>query len=91
MRRTRYLSPDAGWAVVDAAGDDGEDLVLVGPIGHLEQRERAHVVGAWVDDSRYGPQVKVTQAIPLSPVDAESVVLYLRSGSSTWASSERPS
>ncbi len=78
VRRTRYLSSDAGWAVVDAADDDGEDLVLVGPIGHLEQRERAHVVGAWVDDSRYGPQVKVTQAIPLSPVDAESVVLYLK-------------
>ncbi|HTX31003.1 MAG TPA: AAA family ATPase [Solirubrobacteraceae bacterium] len=78
VRRTRYLSPDAGWAVVDAASDDGEDLVLVGPIGHLEQRERAHVLGSWVDDSRYGPQVKVTQAIPLSPVDAESVVLYLK-------------
>ncbi len=78
VRRTRYLSPDAGWAVVDAADDDGEDLVLVGPIGHLEQRDRAHVLGSWVDDSRYGPQVKVTQAIPLSPVDAESLVLYLK-------------
>jgi exodeoxyribonuclease V alpha subunit len=78
VQRTRYLSPDAGWAVVDAAAEDGEELVLVGPVGHLEQRERAHVVGSWVDDSRYGPQVKVTQAIPLAPADAESVAIYLR-------------
>jgi exodeoxyribonuclease V alpha subunit len=78
VRRTRYLSPDAGWAVVDAAGDDGEDVVLVGPVGHLEEHERAHVVGRWVEDSRYGPQVQVAQAIPVSPIDAESVALYLR-------------
>ncbi len=78
VRRTRYLSPDAGWGVVEAADDDGEEIVLVGPVGHLEQRERARVTGSWVDDSRYGPQVRVTQAIPLSPIDAESVGLYLR-------------
>jgi exodeoxyribonuclease V alpha subunit len=78
VRRMRYLSPDSGWAVVDAAAEDGEELVLVGPVGHLEQRERARVVGTWVDDSRYGPQVKVSQAIPLAPADAESVALYLR-------------
>ena len=78
VRRTRYLSPDAGWAVVEAADDQGDELVLVGPIGHLEQRERAHVLGRWIDDSRYGPQVQVAQATPLSPIDAESVALYLR-------------
>ncbi|MBV8431859.1 MAG: AAA family ATPase, partial [Solirubrobacterales bacterium] len=78
VRRTRYLSPDAGWAVVEAADDAGEDLVLVGPVGHLEESERAHVVGSWVDDSRYGPQVKVSQAIPLAPVDAEALAVYLR-------------
>jgi exodeoxyribonuclease V alpha subunit len=78
VRRTRYLSPDGGWAVVDAAGDDGGEVVLVGAVGHLEQRERAHVVGRWVEDSRYGPQVQVAQAIPVSPIDADSVALYLK-------------
>ena len=52
VRRTRYLSPNAGWAVVDATGDDGEDVVLVGPVGHLEASERAHVIGRWIDDPR---------------------------------------
>jgi exodeoxyribonuclease V alpha subunit len=78
VRRVRYLSPDQGWAVLDADGDGGEELVLVGPLGHLEPRERARVLGSWVDDPRYGPQVKVAEAVPLAPADAESVALYLR-------------
>ena len=77
VRRTRYVNEDSGWAVVVAAGDDGDELVLVGPLSHLEQRERVHVQGAWVDDIRFGPQVKVTQAVPLAPADAESVAIYL--------------
>jgi exodeoxyribonuclease V alpha subunit len=78
IRRTRYASDTTGWAVVDAAGADGEPVVLVGPLIHLEERERARVLGTWVDDSRYGPQVKVSEARPLSPTDAETLVLYLR-------------
>ena len=66
VRRLRYVSHDAAWAVIDATGGDGEEVALVGPVGHLEARERAHVRGVWVDDSRYGPQVKVTQATPLA-------------------------
>jgi exodeoxyribonuclease V alpha subunit len=78
VRRTRYVSDGTGWAVVEACADDGEEIILVGPLSHLEQRDRARVLGVWVDDSRYGPQVKVTQAIPLPPADAESVTLYLK-------------
>jgi exodeoxyribonuclease V alpha subunit len=75
--RTRYLSHDAGWGVVETTDGDGEEIVLVGPVGHLEPRDRAHVLGVWFDDSRYGPQVKVRQATPLAPVDPEAVTLYL--------------
>jgi exodeoxyribonuclease V alpha subunit len=78
VRRTRYSSPETGWAVVEAALRDGTPLVLVGPLIHLEERERAHVVGAWVQDSRYGPQVKVTEARPLAPTDSVTLVAYLR-------------
>ena len=78
VRRVRYATPDRGWAVLEASADDGEELVLVGPLGHLEARERARITGEWVDDVRYGPQVKVSEALPLAPVDAESVALYLK-------------
>jgi exodeoxyribonuclease V alpha subunit len=53
IRRIRYSSPDTGWAVVDADADE-TPMVLVGPLIHLEQGERAHVVGSWVDDPRFG-------------------------------------
>jgi exodeoxyribonuclease V alpha subunit len=76
--RVRYVSDQTGWAVVEAADEHGDEVVLVGPLSHLEQRERAHVRGEWVDDSRYGPQVKVSQANPLPPADEESVTLYLK-------------
>ena len=79
VRRTRFASPESGWAVVEAIGGDGESVVLVGPLGHLEERERAHVTGAWVQDSRYGMQVKVSAAQPLPPSDddADAVIAYL--------------
>ena len=64
--------------MVDAAAKDGSPVVLVGPLVHLEARERAHVVGIWVQDSRYGPQVKVTEARPLAPDDPQILVAYLR-------------
>jgi exodeoxyribonuclease V alpha subunit len=78
VRRTRYASDQSGWAVLDADGQDGAPLVLVGPLVHLEERERAHVIGTWVNDSRYGPQIKVSQARPLPPQDAQALVAYLR-------------
>jgi exodeoxyribonuclease V alpha subunit len=78
VRRTRYASDATGWAVLDADDADGEAVVLVGPLIHLEERERAHVVGTWVDDSRYGLQVKVSEARPLPPADVETLIAYLR-------------
>jgi exodeoxyribonuclease V alpha subunit len=79
VRHIRFSNPETGWAVLDAAAADGTPIALVGPLIHLEERERAHVVGSWVQDSRYGRQVKVTQASPLPPsdTDAEAVLAYL--------------
>jgi exodeoxyribonuclease V alpha subunit len=77
VRRTRFANQDTGWAVVEAIDEAGEEVVLVGPLHHLEERERAHVRGTWQDDSRFGPQVKVTQADPLPPSDEQSLLAYL--------------
>jgi exodeoxyribonuclease V alpha subunit len=77
IRRRRFASADSGFAVLDADAD-GEPVVLVGPLVHLEERERARVVGTLILDSRYGEQVKVTEATPLPPADDESLRSYLR-------------
>lgn len=73
VRKTRFLSESTGWAVVEAVAENGKPLVLVGPLGHLEERERVHVLGSWERDARYGPQVKVAEARPLPPADADSL------------------
>jgi exodeoxyribonuclease V alpha subunit len=77
VRGRRFANEDSGFAVLD--GDaDGQHVVLVGPLAHLEERERASVTGAWVRDPRYGPQVKVREAHPLAPADEDALVAYLR-------------
>src|SRR5437763_13796552 len=78
VRFVRYANESTGWAVLDAAAGDGAPVALVGPLVHLEQGERAHVVGTWVNDSRYGSQVKVSQASPLAPEDPDALAGYLR-------------
>ena len=78
VRRVRFVSAESGWAVLDAAARDGALVVLVGPLAHLEPGERVHVIGSWVDDSRYGRQVKATQAIPIAPDDPQVLIAYLR-------------
>lgn len=77
VRRQRFANEDSGFAVLDCEAD-GRHVVLVGPLAHLESRERATVTGTWVRDPRYGPQVKVREAHPLAPVDEASLVAYLR-------------
>jgi exodeoxyribonuclease V alpha subunit len=77
-QRFRYRDDEAGWAVLQASAPDGDDITLVGPLAHLRQGERARVLGSWVEDPRYGMQVKVTQAEPLDPADAESLAMFLR-------------
>lgn len=77
VRWRRFVSEDTGFAVLDCEDADGDEVVLVGPLAHLEARERAHVVGAWVHDRRYGPQVRVDTARPLAPA-GDALIAYLR-------------
>jgi exodeoxyribonuclease V alpha subunit len=78
VRYVRYANEQSGWAVLDAAGPDGAPVALVGPLVHLEEGERVRVVGDWVNDSRYGRQVKVSEARPLPPQDPAALTGYLR-------------
>ena len=78
VRFVRYANEATGWAVLDAVTAEGAPLALVGPLVHLEERERASVAGTWVQDSRYGRQLKVTEARPLPPEDPQVLIGYLR-------------
>src|SRR5579875_583746 len=78
IRHVRFANEQTGWAVLDGAAADGTPIALVGPLVHLEAGERARILGEWVTDSRYGRQVKVSEAHPLAPDDPETVAGYLR-------------
>src|SRR4051794_32146534 len=77
IRRRRWFSDESGFAVIDAE-HDGDDVVLVGTIAHLEERERVRIAGAWQDDRRYGMQVKVATAQPVAPAGAALTAYLMR-------------
>ncbi|HET9102815.1 MAG TPA: AAA family ATPase [Solirubrobacteraceae bacterium] len=78
IRFVRFANGDTGWAVLDAAAADGTPVSLVGPLVHLEERERVRISGVWENDRRYGPQVRVQRAEPLAPDDPQALAGYLR-------------
>ena len=77
VRRRRFSNPETGFAVLDGERD-GDEIVLVGPLAHLEERERVAVEGVWDDDQRFGLQVKVRDARPLAPSGEAALAAYLR-------------
>jgi exodeoxyribonuclease V alpha subunit len=76
IRRLRWASDESGFAVVDA-DRDGDEVVLVGPLAHLEARERVRIAGVWQDDRRFGMQIKVATAEPLAPAGDAALIAYL--------------
>jgi exodeoxyribonuclease V alpha subunit len=77
IRFQRFANPETGWAVLDAE-HDGDEIVLVGQLAHLEERERVRVEGRWQHDKRYGPQVRVASAEPVAPSGEAALGAYLR-------------
>ncbi len=76
IRRRLWASDESGFAVIDA-DRHGDEVVLVGTIAHLEERERVRIVGVWQDDRRFGMQVKVATAEPLAPSGDDALIAYL--------------
>lgn len=77
VRNQRFANEDNGFAILDGEWE-GERIVLVGPLVHLELGERAAVTGSWTIDPRFGPQVRVREAHPAPPADEAAVTAYLR-------------
>src|SRR3954468_12783724 len=77
VQRLRWSSDETGFAVIDAELD-GDDVVLVGHLSHLEEREHVRVKGVWQDDKRFGMQVKVSVAEPVPPSGEAGLLVYLK-------------
>ncbi len=73
----RWSLPDGDFAVLDAVTDEGEPVVLVGPLSHVNQGESLAVGGGWRQHPRHGWQFTVTHARILEPVSDHAVAAYL--------------
>ena len=75
----RFSLPDGDFAVLDAVCDDGEPVVLVGPLAHVHEAESVAVGGGWRRHPRHGWQFAVARARILEPVSDHAVAAYLES------------
>src|ERR1044072_2703325 len=57
--------------------DSGDDVTLIGDLGHLKVGERARVEGTWEEHARYGHQLRAATALPLDPPDRAGQLAYL--------------
>ncbi|MDX6700010.1 MAG: exodeoxyribonuclease alpha subunit, partial [Baekduia sp.] len=72
----RWRADDGGFAVLAALGDDGREIVLTGPIAHLNEGDTVEVQGAWREHPKFGRQLHVEQ-LHLGPPASEDAVLAL--------------
>lgn len=75
----RWSVPDGDFAVLDAVTDDGDDAVLVGPLGHVREGESIVVGGAWKRHAKHGWQFQATRVRVREPVGDHAVRAYLES------------
>jgi exodeoxyribonuclease V alpha subunit len=75
----RWSVPDGDFAVLDAVAEDGDEVVLVGPLGHVREGESIAVGGGWRRHAKHGWQFQVVRVRVLEPVGDHAVRAYLES------------
>jgi exodeoxyribonuclease V alpha subunit len=77
VRRVLFAGDD-GYSIIDTLDEgSGDDVTVIGDVGHLRPGERAEVGGAWEEHARYGHQLRAASALPLDPTDRDGQLAYL--------------
>jgi exodeoxyribonuclease V alpha subunit len=79
VSHVRWSLPGGDFAVLDAVSDEGEPVVLVGPLAHLHEGESVAAGGGWRCHPRHGWQFEVRRVRILEPVSDRAVRAYLES------------
>lgn len=80
VSRIIYLNADSGYTVAHLNLDEGgPPVVLVGIMPALSESDRIRVEGRWVQDKRFGKQLRVERFVPIAPT-VDGVERYLASG-----------
>jgi exodeoxyribonuclease V alpha subunit len=76
----RWRADDGGFAVLAAVReDDGEEVVLTGPIAHLHEGDTVEVSGAWREHPKFGRQLHVVQVKVGAPASTDALLTLLES------------
>jgi exodeoxyribonuclease V alpha subunit len=71
----RWRADDGGFAVLAAVDGGGDEVVLTGPIAHLNEGDTVEVEGAWREHPRFGRQLHVQQLRQSAPSEAGLLTL----------------
>ena len=86
VERITFYNPENSWCVAkivpdsrvpgDAIATDGT-MAAVGTMPELIEGETVRLTGKWVEDSRFGMQLRAEQTVPIAPQNKRGVVRYL--------------
>lgn len=88
VERITYYNDENGYSVIRVMPDqtlsgytarDGT-VTVVGTMPELHPGEHVEFTGEWVEDPRYGSQMRVERVAPILPSSREGIMRYLSSG-----------
>ena len=75
----RWRAEDGAFAVLAAVDGGGDEVVLTGPIAHLQEGDTVEVQGAWREHPRFGRQLHVEQLRQGAPSTEAGLLALLAS------------
>src|SRR5256714_6077137 len=74
IERVRWRAPDGAFAVLSGITEDGEEITVTGPLGHVHEGETVEVGGGWREHERFGRQF-AAEAVRLREPVGEAALL----------------
>jgi exodeoxyribonuclease V alpha subunit len=73
----RWRLPDGDFAVLAGVTDEGEEVVVTGPLAHVHEGETVDVGGGWRRHAKHGWQFHAERVRVGSPVSETALLAYL--------------
>jgi len=80
IRTVTYRSDDLSFSVVRMVCVDGDEVVVVGPLGSLNQGECVRITGRWEDHPSHGRRLRAQTVVPELPDTPGGIERLLGSG-----------
>ncbi|MCW3041627.1 MAG: ATP-dependent RecD-like helicase [Solirubrobacterales bacterium] len=74
---SRWRAEDGDFAILGVLTEDGEEVTVKGPIGHVQIGENATLGGAWKRHAKHGWQFVVDRVVIAEPVGDAALIAYL--------------